>query len=477
MIVSMSRRIAVALYDEIVKLKPDWHSEDDNKGVIKVVMTDQSSDPENFQKHIGPKQRRVMLEKRMKDEQDEMKLVIVCDMWLTGFDVPSLHTMYIDKPMRGHNLMQAIARVNRVFRDKPGGLIVDYIGIAESLKEALKEYTAEDRDQTCVDTELAVELMLTKYDILQDMLYEHDYTGYESESRSARYTAFNNTINFVLQLSDDDRKRFLNTVTELSKAYALCATTPEAQELNAEIAFFKSVKSGIVKLISPPDTDGREKKTSAEIEAEVNQLVSKSVVTDEIIDIYETLGLENPDISILSDKFLEDVRALPQKNVAVKLLERLLKGKVKSLMRTNATQSKKFSELLDSAINKYNIRSLNSSKVIEELIDMAKSIDKAQKEGEDLGLNSNEIAFYDALSSHDTAKDVMGDETLRAIAHELTKVIKENMSVDWHKRENAQARMRITVRRLLKKYGYPPDLQKLAVDNVVEQAELMANGI
>ncbi|SEW17399.1 type I restriction enzyme, R subunit [Aliicoccus persicus] len=381
MIVAMSRRIAVELYDEIVRQKPDWHSDDDHKGVIKVVMTGQSSDPQNFQRHIGPKQRRVLLEKRMKDEQDELKLVIVRDMWLTGFDVPSLHTMYVDKPMKGHNLMQAIARVNRVFKDKPGGLIVDYIGIADSLKEALKEYTADDREQTGVNTELAVELMLTKYDVLQDMFYEHDYSDYESESRIERYTAFNNTVNFVLEFSKDHRKLFIDTVTELSRAYALCATEEEAKDLNREIAFFKSVKSGVVKLVSPPSQGGRTK-TPAEIDAEVNQLVSKSVVTDEIVDIYETLGLENPDISILSDKFLEDVQALPQKNVAVALLDRLLKGKVRSLMRTNATQSKKFSEMLDNAINQYNKRSIDSSKVIEELIELAKSIDKAQKEGE-----------------------------------------------------------------------------------------------
>lgn len=473
MIVAMSRRIAVELYDEIIHQKPEWHSDDDNKGVIKVVMTGQSSDPENFQRHIGPKQRRVTLEKRMKDENDELKLVIVRDMWLTGFDVPSLHTMYIDKPMQGHNLMQAIARVNRVFRDKPGGLIVDYIGIADSLKEALKEYTADDRDQTGIDTEVAIELMLTKYDILQDLLYEHDYAGYESEDRSERYAAFNNTVNYVLALEESDKKLFINTVTELAKAYALCATEAEAQELNSEIAFFKSVKSGVLKLIAPPGPGGKRTKTSAEIEAELNQLVSKSVVTDEVVDIYKTLGLENPDISILSDKFLEDVQALPQKNVAVALLDRLLKGKVKSLMRTNATQSKKFSEMLDKAVNQYNKRSIETSKVIEELIELAKNIDKAAAEGEALGLNADEIAFYDALASHDTAKDVLGDEKLRAIAHELTKAIKKNMSVDWHKRESAQAKMRVTVRRLLKKYGYPPDLQKIAVDNVVEQAELM----
>ncbi|WP_271400317.1 type I restriction endonuclease subunit R [Salinicoccus roseus] len=477
MVVAMSRRIAVNLYDEIVKLRPEWHSDDDHKGAIKVVMTGQSSDPENFQRHIGPKSRRELLEKRMKDETDELKLVIVRDMWLTGFDVPSLHTMYVDKPMKGHNLMQAIARVNRVFKDKPGGLIVDYIGIADSLKEALKEYTADDREQTGIDTEKAVEVMLAKFEVIQDMLYQHDYSGFESDSQSVRFKAINETMNYILGLNEKDRKLFINTVTELTKAFALCATEPDAQELNQEIGFFKAVKAGLLKILTPPLGGGQERKTPAEIDVEINQLVSKSVVPDEVIDIYDALGLEKPDISIISDQFLDDVKALPQKNVAIRLLERLLKGQVKSLMRTNVTQSKKFSEMLDNAINQYNKRSIESSKVLEELIEMAKDIAQKQQEGEELGLNADEVAFYDALSNHETAKEVMGDETLKAIAHELTQKIKENMTVDWHKRENAQAKMRVTVRRLLKEYGYPPDLQKKAVEQVVEQAELMASGL
>lgn len=475
MIVAMSRRIAVNLYEEIVKLRPEWHSDDDHKGSIKVVMTGQSSDPEDFQRHIGPKSRRELLENRMKDETDELKLVIVRDMWLTGFDVPSLHTMYVDKPMKGHNLMQAIARVNRVFKDKPGGLIVDYIGIADRLKEALKEYTADDREQTGIDTEKAVEVMLAKFEVIQDMLYQHDYSGFESDSQSVRFKAINDTMNYILGLSEKDKKLFINTVTELTKAFALCATEPDAQELNQEIGFFKAVKAGLLKILTPPTGDGREKKTPAEIDAEINQLVSKSVVPDEVIDIYDSLGLEKPDISIISDQFLEDVKALPQKNVAIRLLERLLKGQVKSLMRKNVTQSKKFSEMLDNAINQYNKRSIESSKVLEELIEMAKDIAQKQQEGEELGLSADEVAFYDALANHETAKEVMGDEKLKAIAYELTKKIKENMSVDWHKRDSAQAKMRVTVRRLLKEYGYPPDLQKMAVEQVVEQAELMAS--
>ena len=474
MIVTMSRRIAVDLYDEIVRLKPEWHSDDDDKGVIKVVMTGSSSDPTSFQRHIGPKKRRNLLEKRMKDVNDELQLVIVRDMWLTGFDVPSMHTMYIDKPMKGHNLMQAIARVNRVFKDKPGGLIVDYVGIAESLKEALKEYTESDQAQTAIDTDKAVELMLLKYDVIQDMLYNLDYSKFNSDKKSERYYTISNTMDYVIGLGEDERQRFIKTVTELGKAFALCATESTAQELNDEIAFFKAVKAGLVKLLQPPK-EGKTRKTPAEVEADINQLVSQSVVTEDVIDVYQTLGLEQPDLSILSDDFLKDVEGLKQKNVAVELLNRLLKGQVKSLMKTNATVSKRFSEMLGNSINKYNSRSIETSKVIEELIQLAKDIKQEQQRGNELGLNSDEIAFYDALASHETAKEAMGDKELRAIAHELTKTVKENMGVDWSKRDSAKAKMRVAVRRLLKKYGYPPDLQKMAVEQVVEQAELMAS--
>ena len=474
MIVTMSRRIAVDLYDEIVRLKPEWHSDDDDKGVIKVVMTGSSSDPTSFQRHIGPKKRRNLLEKRMKDVNDELQLVIVRDMWLTGFDVPSMHTMYIDKPMKGHNLMQAIARVNRVFKDKPGGLIVDYVGIAESLKEALKAYTESDQAQTAIDTDKAVELMLLKYDVIQDMLYNLDYSKFNSDKKSERYYTISNTMDYVIGLGEDERQRFLKTVTELGKAFALCATESTAQELNDEIAFFKAVKAGLVKLLQPPK-EGKTRKTPAEVEADINQLVSQSVVTEDVIDVYQTLGLEQPDLSILSDDFLKEVEGLKQKNVAVELLNRLLKGQVKSLMKTNATVSKRFSEMLGNSINKYNSRSIETSKVIEELIQLAKDIKQEQQRGNELGLNSDEIAFYDALASHETAKEAMGDKELRAIAHELTKTVKENMGVDWSKRDSAKAKMRVAVRRLLKKYGYPPDLQKMAVEQVVEQAELMAS--
>ncbi|MFK4308432.1 type I restriction enzyme R subunit [Bacillus sp. RC242] len=470
MIVVMSRRIAIDLYKEIVKLRPDWHSDDDDKGVIKIVMTGSSSDPAEWQAFIGNKKRREFLARRMKDNDDPLKIVIVRDMWLTGFDVPAMNTMYIDKPMKGHNLMQSIARVNRVFKDKPGGLVVDYIGIADSLKEALNQYTDSDRKTAGVDTSLAVDLMLEKHQLVLEMLHGHDYSGYKSEKSSQRIKAIVNTMDYVIGLGEDEKKRFLNTVTELAKAYALCATTPEAEELNDEIGFFKAVKASIVKTIG----DGSKKKTASQMDAQINQLISKSVISENVVDIYKELGLENPDISILSDQFLADVRALPQKNLAVELLNRLLNGKVKNVQRSNLIQARKFSEMLQNSLNKYNKRTIETSKVIEELIELAKEMDAAYKRGEQTGMVKEEIAFYDALASHETAEQVLGDDTLKIIAHELTRSIKENMSIDWNLRESARAKMRITVKRLLKKYGYPPDLQEDAIEIVIEQAERMS---
>ncbi|MBJ8104818.1 type I restriction endonuclease subunit R [Bacillus cereus group sp. N8] len=473
MVVVMSRRIAIDLYKEIIKLRPDWHSDDDDKGVIKIVMTGSSSDPVEWQPFIGNKKRREFLARRMKDNDDPLKIVLVRDMWLTGFDVPSMNTMYIDKPMKGHNLMQAIARVNRVFKDKPGGLVVDYIGIADSLKEALKQYTDSDRQTAGVDTSLAVDIMLEKHQLILELLHGHEYTGFKSEKSSERFKAIVTTMDYVIGLGDEVKKRFLNTVTELSKAYALCATTEEAEELNDEIGFFKAVKASIVKTIG----DGSKKKTTSQMDAQINQLISTSVISEEVVDIYKELGIQNPELSILSDKFLEDVRALPHKNLAVELLNRLLNGKVKNVQRSNLIQARKFSEMLENSLNKYNKRTIETSKVIEELIQLAKEMDAAYKSGEQTGMLKEEVAFYDALASHETAEQVLGDDMLKLIAHELTKSIKENMSIDWNLRESARAKMRITVKRLLKKYGYPPEISKQAIEIVIEQAELMAESI
>lgn len=470
MIVVMSRRIAIDLYKEIIKIRPEWHSDDDDKGAIKIVMTGSSSDPVEWQPFIGTKKRREFLARRMKDNRDPLKIVIVRDMWLTGFDVPAMNTMYIDKPMKGHNLMQAIARVNRVFKDKPGGLVVDYIGVADNLKEALKQYTDSDRETAGVDTSLAVDVMLEKHQLILEMLHHHNYSNFLSEKSSQRIRAIVTTMDYVIGLGEEEKKRFLDTVTELSKAYALCATTPEAEELNDEIGFFKAVKASIVKTIG----DGSKKKTATQMDAQINQLISQSVISEDVIDIYKELGLENPDISILSDQFLEDVRALPEKNLAVELLNRLLNGKVKNVQRSNLIKARKFSDMLSNALNKYNKRTIETSKVIEELIELAKEMDEAFKRGEQNGLSKEEIAFYDALASHETAEQVLGDDTLKIIAHELTKSIKDNMSIDWNLRDSARARMRIIVKRLLKKYGYPPEISKQAIDTVLEQAELMS---
>jgi type I restriction enzyme R subunit len=472
MIVVMSRRIAIDLYKEIVALRPDWHSDDDDKGVIKIVMTGSSSDPGEWQPYIGNKRRREYLAKRMKDNDDPLKIVIVRDMWLTGFDVPSMNTMYIDKPMKGHNLMQAIARVNRVFRDKPGGLIVDYIGIADSLKSALTQYTESDRKTAGIDTEIAVDIMLEKYDVIRDMLHGHDYSKFMSGKPTERMQAIVETVDVILGLGEQPKKDFIRLVTEMSKAHALCATEYEAERLNVEIGFFKAVRSGIIKLI-PTESQG--KKTGAQLDAQINQLISKSIISDEVVDILEAVGLKKPNISILSDQFLEEVKGLKQKNLAVELLNRLLTGKVKAISRRNLVQSKRFSEMLEAAIQKYQNRAIETTQIIMELIELAKEMNAAHKRGEETGMVQEEIAFYDALSSNETAKQVMGDVVLKQIAQELTRAIKSNMSIDWTLRESVQARMRITIKRLLKKYGYPPDKQKLAIETIMKQAELMCD--
>jgi type I restriction enzyme R subunit len=470
MVVVMSRRIAIDLYKAIIAIRPDWHSDDDSQGKIKIVMTGTSSDPEEWQPYIGNKRRREYLAKRMKDLDDPLQIVIVRDMWLTGFDVPSMNTMYIDKPMKGHNLMQAIARVNRVFRDKPGGLIVDYIGIADMLKTALQQYTENDRKTAGVDTDQAVDFMMERIILIRELLHGHNFTKFESEKASERMKVIVETVDYVLGLGDHGKRNFLNLTTELARGYALCSTTLAAEQANLEIGFYKAVKSGIVKII----TTENKKKTGNELDAQLNQLISKSIMSDEVVDILEAVGLQKPNIAILSDEFLEHIRGLTQKNLAVELLKRLLQGKVKAVSRTNVVQSKKFSKMLEEAIRKYNNRTVETTQVIEELLQMAKDVNAAVKRGEDLGLIKEEVAFYDALASNESAKQVMGDVVLKQIAHELTQAIKNNIKVDWTLRENVRAQMKVAIRRLLKKYGYPPDLEKMAIDLVLQQAELMA---
>ena len=469
MFVAMSRKIAVKLYQKIVEYRPEWHNDAVDKGTIKVVMTSAASDPQEFQQHSTTASQKKLLAKRMKDINDELKVVIVCDMWLTGFDVPCLHTMYIDKPMSGHNLMQAIARVNRVFKDKPGGLVVDYIGIADNLRAALAQYTPSDRKTTGLDPQLAIDFMLEKYEQIKGILHGLDYSKYIEGTASERMQCIVEGVDFVLGKPEEDKKEFLNLVVELGKAYALCSTSEEAQKINVEISYFKAIKSGIIKIIPK----GKPKKTKDQVEYEISQLVSKSVISEEVVDILDSVGLNKPDISILSDEFLEEVKGLPQKNLALELLRRLLTGKIKAVARRNVVQAKKFSEMLEASVNQYEKRSLETVEVIKALVDMAKDMNNLHKRGEELGLSDDELAFYDAISSNESAKEFYENDVLKQIAKELTISIKNNIRVDWDVRESVRAQMRITIKRLLRKYKYPPDKQAAAVDLIVEQAEKM----
>ena len=469
MIVAMSRRIAIDLYKEIIAIRPDWHSDELMSGKIKIVMTGSSSDPADWQAYIGTKANRETLAKRMKDKKDELKLVIVRDMWLTGFDVPSMHTMYIDKPMKGHNLMQAIARVNRVFKDKQGGLIVDYIGIAENLKEALSRYTESDKNTTGVDTEVASMILLEKHDLIKELLHGHDYNKFFTGKPSEKMQAIVETMDYIIGLREERKNDYIRLVTEMSRAYSLCATTDIAERLNVEIGFHKAVKASLVKIIN----DENKKKTTSQLDSELNQLISKSISSNEVIDILESVGLSKPNIAILSDEFLEEVKGMKQKNLAVELLNRLLQGSIKTFSRRNLVQSKKFSELLEGAIRKYQNRAIETTQVIMELIELAKQISEAEKRGESTGLTPDELAFYDALSDNESAKEIMGEDILKQIARDLTMSIKNNISVDWAIRDSVQAKMKMIIKRLLKKYGYPPDKTAKAVDIVMEQTKLM----
>ena len=481
MIVCMSRRICVALYREIVKLRPDWHSDDDESGVIKVVMTGAASDPKDWQRHIGGKARRELLAKRIKDPDDALKLVIVRDMWLTGFDVPSLHTMYIDKPMRGHGLMQAIARVNRVFRDKPAGLIVDYIGIAQNLKFALGQYSRDDQGHAGIDEAEAVAVMLEKYEIVSVMFHGFDYRKGLAGSPRERLATLAGAIEWVLAMqqwesaresTEDGKKRahrrFNDAVLALSKAFALAAASDEARGIRDEVGFFQTVRAALAK--SAPG-DG---KSSAERDLAVQQIVSRAVVSTEIVDILEAAGLDTPDISILSDEFLAEIQGMEKKNLAMEALRKLINGELRSRSRVNVVQTRAFSQRLEEAIARYHGNAITTAEVLQELIGLAKDIRAAHRRGEEEGLSEDEIAFYDALAQNESAIEVMGNDHLRVIAHELLDSLKGNASVDWQHREPSRARMRVLVKRILRKHGYPPDLQDAAVQTVLQQAEALS---
>ena len=491
MIVCMSRRICVALYAAIVKLRPQWHSDGDEAGAIKVVMTGAASDPAAWQPHIGtrPKARRELIAKRAKSPTDPLKLVIVRDMWLTGFDAPCMHTMYVDKPMKGHGLMQAIARVNRVFRDKPAGLVVDYIGIAQNLKSALGQYAGHGAEQVGIDEAVAVRVLLEKYEIVRAMFRPDTKGGFDyrpalnaAATPQARLAIMAGAIDWVLTLQQADAakettedakkrtyRRYADAVVALSKAFALAAASDEAQAIRDEVGFFQAIRAALVKSVP-----GDGKKSAAERELAIQQIVSRAVVSTEIVNIMKAAGLESPDISILSDYFLAEVRDSDKKNLAIEALKKLINGEVRSQAKRNVTQSRAFSERLEAAILRYHNNALTTAQVLEELIQLAKDIRAARTRGEESGLTDEEIAFYDALAENESARQVMGEPALRVIAHELVSSLKSSVTVDWMHREAARARIRVSVKRLLRKYGYPPDLQDAAVQKVLQQAEALS---
>jgi len=470
MIVAMSRRIAVELYEEIVKIHPDWHDTDKKKGVIKVIMTSSSSDPESWQLHNTTKQERKELGERLKDPSDPLKLVIVRDMWLTGFDAPCLHTMYVDKPMRGHNLMQAIARVNRVYKDKPGGLIVDYIGIASDLKQALATYTESGgQGAPALDQSEAIAAMMEKYEIVVQMFNGFDYKRYFSADTKEKMTIILEAQEHVLGL-EDGKNRFTKQVGLLSKTFALSVPSLPAMDIKDELGFFQAVKARLTKF--EPTGSG---KSDTEIETAIRQIVDRAVVVDGVIDIFDAAGIKKPDISILSDDFLEEIRDMKRKNLAFELLKKILDDEIKTRTKKNFIQSKKLSDMLDAAIKKYQNNLLTAAQVIEELINIAKEIKASDERGEDLGLTEDEIAFYDALAINGSAKEVLGDDTLRELARILVQKVKANTAIDWTIKESVQAKLRVIVKRILRQYGYPPDKQKLATENILKQAELFAD--
>jgi type I restriction enzyme R subunit len=464
MIVCMSRRICIDLYNEIIKIKPEWHNDDDKYGFLKVVMTGSATDPLDWQPHIRNKQRRKQLGDTFRDAYSPIKLVIVRDMWLTGFDVPSLHTMYIDKPMRGHGLMQTIARVNRVYKEKEGGLIVDYLGIANELKKALTQYTdGGGRGDIAFDQEQAVALMMEKYEIVTALFHGFQYQNFNRANTSEKLILMRNGADFILG-QEDGKKRYMKYVNELSKAFSLAVPNPQAMQIRDDIVFFKAVKNYILKITSTNPSQAED------VDLAIQQILSSALVSDEVLDLFQLAGIKKPDISILSDEFLLEVKDMEHKNTAAELLKRLLNDEIKSISKKNVIEARSFSDMLEKTIKKYHNRNIEAVAVIDELIHLAKQIREAQNRGEDLGLTEYELAFYDALEVNDSAVKILGDEILKEIAMELVKAIKSNITIDWTLRESVQAKMRVDVKKILRQFGYPPDKEKLAVKTVLEQA-------
>lgn len=493
MIVAMSRRIAAALYQEIIKVRPEWHDKDLSRGTIKVVMTASSSDGPEMEQHHTTKKERQTLANRMKDPADPLKLVIVRDMWLTGFDAPSMHTLYVDKPMRGHNLMQAIARVNRVFKDKPGGLVVDYLGIATDLKKALSFYSDSGGKGDPTETqERAVEMLMEKLEVVQQMFREESGSynelmaaeplSYYENAFAFNYRRFfiassNEKLSIILQAEehilglDKGKERFVKEVTLLSKAFALSVPNESAMVVKDEVAFFQAVKARLVKF-DAPSGNGR---SDAEMESAIKQVVDEALSSDKVIDIFDAAGLQKPEISILSEDFLMEIKGMKHQNLALELLKKLLNDEIKVRTKHNLVKSKALLEMLETAIKKYQNGLLTTTEIIQELIDLAKEIKVADKRGEQLGLNEDELAFYDALEVNDSAVQVLGDDTLRMIAREITEKVRSNTTIDWTIKESVRAKLMVVVRRTLNKYGYPPDKQLKAIETVLKQAELLAD--
>jgi len=468
MVVAMSRDICARLYDAIVALRPDWHDDDPQKGAIKVVMTATAADAQHLQPHHTTKQQKKDLEKRFKDPADPLQIVIVRDMWLTGFDAPCLATMYVDKPMQGANLAQAIARVNRVFKDKPGGLVVDYIGIAPQLKEALATYTAaKGKGAPTIDTSEALRILKEKVQVARDLLHPIDWSGFREPK--AAMALLPNCLDHILELPDG-KQRYCDTVLAMTKAFALCGTLDEAMALNDEVTFLQAIRAPLIK----GDEKGGDGRAPKNVDFELRQLLSDALIADGITDVFKVAGLQKPDISILSDPFLAEVSKIPQKNLAVELLQRLLREEVQTRFKTNVVKQKRFSELLQASLNKYANRSIEAAQVIEELIAMAKQFRDEAEKAEAMGLSVAEVAFYDALANNKSAQDLMGDEILIKMARELAQKLRGNLSIDWQYKENVRAKLRTMIKALLKRYKYPPDQEVAAIELVLQQTEMIS---
>jgi type I restriction enzyme R subunit len=469
LVVAMNRTIAVKLYNEMVALRPEWHSTDDTKGCLKVIMTGSSSDEDFLRPHIRNKAGRTLIANRLKSEKDPLMMVIVVDMWLTGFDAPILHTLYLDKDMAGHNLMQAIARVNRVFKDKPGGLIVDYVPVTGNLKAALKTYTeSQGKGKMVLDIEEAVNLMLSKHEVVSQMYHGFDFREYEKATTGRRMAIILEAEEHILS-QEDGKERYLQEVSSLSKAYALSKSREEANEIVEDVAFFQAVRARLAKF--DMQVTGQQRK---EFEDVVRGMVESAVSSDGIINLLDQAGLEKPTVDIFSDQFMDEVRDMKQKNVAIELLKKLLSDQIKIRFKKNAVVSKTFSERLVAAINQYNRKSVSALEMLELLLEISKEVNAETNRGNELGLTETEKAFYDALMVNKSARDLMGDEKLMIIARELVARVKRSTTIDWTSRQSAKDKVKLEVKRVLKFHQYPPDDEQRAIDTVTEQAELHA---